>query len=295
MELNGTLGWLIGRGVALLIGAVLLLLIYRIGVSAIHRFVPAVVTAQATHLPSGSSSADEVAKRTGTIEDLMLKLLRVAVLAGLLALALAVFELWAVLVAIVLLIVAVVFATKEVVLDYVMGFLILVEGPFFKGDYVVVRDLPGAEGVVEEIGLRRTLLRDAFGSSHAVSNGLVRYSSNLTRAFSVAVIELHVLHAAELDRALATVRQVADEMRADAAWADRFLPEAQTDIWVTGIGTDGASIRLQQQVPTGSQMAVASELRRRLAAALVRESIGTGRWDTPLPIVSQPSVSSPGT
>lgn len=295
MELNGTLGWLIGRGVALLIGAVVLLLIYRIGVGAIHRFVPAIVTAQATHLPSGSSSADEAAKRTETIEDLMLKLLRVAVLAGLLALALAVFELWAVLVAIVLLIVAVVFATKEVVLDYVMGFLLLVEGPFFKGDYVVVRDLPGAEGVVEEIGLRRTLLRDALGSSHAVSNGLVRYSSNLTRAFSVAVVELHVLHAAELDRALATVNQVADEMRGDAAWADRFLPEAQTDIWVTGIGTDGASIRLQQQVLTGTQMAVASELRRRLAAALVRESIGTGRWDTPLPIVSQPSVSPQGT
>ncbi len=41
-------------------------------------------------------------------------------------------------------------------------------------------------------------------------------------------------------------------------------------------------------------MPVASELRRRLAAALVRESIGTGRWDTPLPIVGAPIVSSPG-
>ena len=288
MELNGTLGWLVGRGVALLIGAIVLLVIYRIGVGAIHRFVPALVTAQATHLPSGSSSADEVEKRTGTIEDLMLKLLRVAVLAGLIAFALAVFELWYVLAAIVLLIIAIVFATKEVVLDYVMGFLILVEGPFFKGDYVVVRDLPGAEGTVEEIGLRRTLLRDGLGSSHAVSNGLVRYSSNLTREFSVAVVELHVLHAAELDRALATVARVAGEMRGDAAWTERFIADAPTDIWVTGIGTDGPSIRLQQRVRTGDQMAVASELRRRLAAALVRESIGTGRWDTPLPIVGQP-------
>ena len=294
MELNGTLGWLVGRGVVLLIGAVVLLVIYRIGVGAIHRFVPALVTAQATHLPSGSSSADEVEKRTGTIEDLMLKLLRVAVLAGLLAFALAVFELWYVLAAIVLLIFAIVFATKEVVLDYVMGFLLLIEGPFFKGDYVVVRSLPGAEGVVEEIGLRRTLLRDGLGSSHAVSNGFVRYSSNLTRQFSVAVVELQVLHAAELDRALATVAQIASEMRADDAWSDRFLEDAPSDIWVTGIGTDGASIRLQQQVPTGGQMAVASELRRRLAAALVRESIATGRWDTPLPIISQPMVSSQG-
>jgi small conductance mechanosensitive channel len=212
----------------------------------------------------------------------------VSVLAGLLALALAVFELWTVLAAIVLLIVALVFATKDVVLDYVMGFLILVEGPYFKGDYIVVRDHPGAEGVVEEIGLRRTLLRDALGSSHAVSNGFIRLSSNLTRLFSVAVVELQVLHAGELDRALATVAEAAAEMREDAAWADKFLADAATDIWVTGIGMDGASIRLQQRVPTGAALAVASELRRRLAAALVAGSIGTGRWDTPMPIVSQP-------
>ena len=166
MELNGTLGWLIGRGAALLIGVVILLAIYRIGVSAIHRIVPAVINAQATHLPSGSSSADEVSKRIITIEDLLRKLLRVGVLAGLVVVALGVFELWAVLAGIVLLIVAVVFATRDVVLDYVMGFLILVEGPYFKGDYLVVNGHPGIEGVVEEIGLRRTLLRDAMGSSH---------------------------------------------------------------------------------------------------------------------------------
>ena len=103
---------------------------------------------------------------------------------------LAVFELWGVLAAIVLIVVAIVFATRDVVLDYVMGFLILIEGPFFKGDYVAVGGHPGFEGVVEEIGLRRTMLRDGIGSSHAVSNGLIRLSSNQTRLFSVAVVGL---------------------------------------------------------------------------------------------------------
>ncbi len=286
MELNGTLGWLIGRGAALLIGAVILLLIYRVGVSAIHRIVPAVINAQATHLPSGSGSAEEVSKRIRTIEELLLKLLRVGVLAGLIVLALGVFELWAVLAGIILLIVAVVFATRDVVLDYVMGFLILVEGPYFNGDYIVVNGHPGVEGVVEEIGLRRTLLRDAMGSSAAVSNGFVRLPVNLTRLFSVAVVELHILRAGQLDEALATVARIGGEMREDPAWVDRIDTDAPADVWVTGIGMDGATIRLQQRVPAGAQTAVASELRRRLAAALVAASIGTGRWDTPMPIVS---------
>src|SRR4029079_952034 len=222
MELNGTLGWLIGRGAALLIGIVILLVVYRIGSSAIHRIAPAVIGAQATHLPSGSSSADEVGKRISTIEDLLRKLLRVGVLAGIVVVALGVFELWAVLAGIILLIVAIVFATRDVVLDYVMGLLILIEGPYFKGDWVAVSGHPGIEGVVEEIGLRRTLLRDAMGSSHAVSNAFIRISSNLTRLFSVAVVDVHVLHAAELDRALAIVTDVAGTLRGDPAWAERI-------------------------------------------------------------------------
>ena len=96
MDLNETLRWLLGRGVGLLIGTVVLLVIYRVGLTAIHRLVPTVINAQAAHLPSGSSSAEEVGKRIGTIEDLLRKLLRLGVLAGFVVVALAVFELWAV-------------------------------------------------------------------------------------------------------------------------------------------------------------------------------------------------------
>ena len=242
MDLNEIIRWVLSNGAQLLLGAVVLLVIYRVGVSAIHRVVPAVINAQAAHLPSETGSTIEVGKRIRTIEDLLLKLLRVGVLAGFVVVTLAVLEFWNILAAIVVVIVAIVFATRDVVLDYVMGFLILVEGPYFNGDYVAVSGHPGVEGVVEEIGLRRTVLRDALGSSHAVSNGFIRISSNLTRLFSVAVVDLQVLHAAELDRALAIAAQVAADMRADADWADRFAPDAPTDISVTGIGMDGASV-----------------------------------------------------
>ncbi len=138
MDLNEPLRWILARGVGLAIGTVVLLVIYRVGLSAIRRIVPTVINAQSAHLPSGSSSAEEVGKRIGTIEDLLRKLLRLGVLTGFLFMALAVFELYGIIAAIVLIVVAVVFATKDVVLDYVMGFLILVEGPYFKGDYVAV-------------------------------------------------------------------------------------------------------------------------------------------------------------
>jgi small conductance mechanosensitive channel len=190
-------------------------------------------------------------------------------------------------------VVAVVFATRDVVLDYVMGFLILVEGPYFKGDYVAVGGHPGTEGVVEEIGLRRTVLRDPTGASNAVSNGLIRLSTNLTRLYSVAVVDLHVLHADDLDAALATMTRVAGELRADDAWSPSFPADTPANVSVTGIGVDGASVRLQQQVHAGAQGDVASELRRRLVAAMASASISTGRWDTPMVIDSR-SATGPG-
>jgi small-conductance mechanosensitive channel len=289
MDLNEVIRWVVSAGLQLLVGVAFLLLVYRIGASAIRRFVPQVLHAQAAHLPSGSTSGEEVDKRIETIEDLLTRLLRVTVLALLVALALAVFGLWPILAGIVVVVVALLFATQDVVLDYVMGFLILVEGPYFKGDWITVGSPGGVEGTVEEIGLRRTLLRDGMGSVHAVSNGLIRLSSNVTRVFSVATVEIQVLHAGELDRAIEAATRVTREMGEDPSWSDRMPSDGATDVWVTGLTLEGASLRLQRQVPAGTAGPVASELRRRLANALASASIASGRWDTPLPISTDSS------
>ena len=222
MDLNEVVRWLVSRGLSLLIGGAVILLLYRVAVSAVHRFVPSVLRAQAAHLPAGSTPGAEVDKRIATIEDLLIRLLRLTAVALLGALVLAVFDLWSILAGIVLIIVALLFATQDVVLDYVMGFLILVEGPYFKGDWVKVGAPGGVEGEVEEIGLRRTVLRDALGSVHAVSNGLIRQSSNVTRVFSVATVEMAVPQAADLERAVEIAARVAREMREDPEWKDRF-------------------------------------------------------------------------
>jgi small-conductance mechanosensitive channel len=290
MTLNELIRWLLIHGLTLVVGAVVLLVAYRIGTSAIHRIVPGVLRAQAAHLPPTTGTTIDVDKRVQTIEDLLLRLLRVVILALLGALVLAVFELWSLLVAIVIVIAAVVFASKEVVQDYVMGFLNLVEGPFFKGDWVRVGGPGAVEGVVEEIGLRRTLLRDGFGTMHAVANGLIRQSSNWTRVFSIATIDVVILHGPDLDSALAVARAVGDAIRADPAWAASFPEDASTDLLILDLGIDGTTVRIQQRTQAGHHGLVASELRRRLAAAFAQASIGTGRWDAPLPIATTPGT-----
>ncbi len=94
MELNEVIRWDISRGLLLLGCSVVLLFLYRVGVSDIHRVIPPLLRAQAERLPAGSSSADEVDNRSATIEDLLTRLLRLVVIALLAGLVLAVFDLW---------------------------------------------------------------------------------------------------------------------------------------------------------------------------------------------------------
>ena len=54
-------------------------------------------------------------------------------------------------------------------------------GGQIRGD--VVR-LAGVGGLVEDVNLRRTLLRDTDGALHSVPNGQIGVSSNLTRSWA---------------------------------------------------------------------------------------------------------------
>lgn len=291
MDLNEVIRWILSRGLTLVIGSLVLLVIYRVGLSAIHRIIPSALHAQASHLPSESTSSVEIEKRVATIEDLLTRLLRLTVIALLVALFLVVFDLWSILAGIVVIVVAITFATQDVVLDYVMGFLILVEGPYFKGDWIRVSGAAAIEGTVEEIGLRRTLLRDSLGSVHAVSNGLIRLSTNVTRVFSVATVELPVLRAGDVDAALEVASRVVRELRDDPDLAEHIPADASPELWLTTMTVDGTTLRIQQRVVAGKHAVVADALRRRLIAALAARSIATQRWDTPLSITGDPRVT----
>jgi small conductance mechanosensitive channel len=74
--------------------------------------------------------------------------------------------------------VAIGFGAQTVVRDMVNGFFILVENQYGVGDVVKVA---GVEGTVEEMTLRRTVLRDAEGAVHVVPNSQIGVVTNLKR------------------------------------------------------------------------------------------------------------------
>src|SRR5262245_21627947 len=181
MTLSELPGWIVSHGLALVIGGLLLFGLYRLAGSLIPRFVGGLLEMQQAAL-STDEPAEELLKRKSTLQAVLGKLIRAGFLIAIVLLVLGVFDLFGILAGLGLFAAALTLAGQAIVLDYLMGVLILIEGPFFKGDWIAITG-PGVdvEGEVEEITLRRTTLRDGLGRLQSVSNGLIRVSSNLTR------------------------------------------------------------------------------------------------------------------
>lgn len=169
------------------------------------------------------------------------------------------------------------FGLQNLVRDCVAGMFILSENQYDVGDSVKVA---GAEGTVEAITLRSTVLRGLDGARHVVSNGEIRVSTNTTRRYSRAVVKVPVAYGADVDAALAAVRAAARQMAADPALsADVSGPPAV--LGVDAFTATGIELAVFVETPPGRQFAMGRELRRRLVVALHEAGVPLATDATP--------------
>jgi len=155
------------------------------------------------------------------------------------------------------------FGAQSLVKDYFTGFFILFEDQIRTGDVVRIADLTGA---VEDITLRHVRLRDYDGNVHFVPNGLITTVSNMGRGFAQAVIDVGIAYREDVDEALALMREVGAQMRADEAVGPKILD----DLDMAGLERwdDSAVIlRCRFKVQPLQQWSVRREYLRRLKLA----------------------------
>lgn len=264
--------WLQANWLTTLIVVVAAFAAFRLARPLVHRLVVRMVTVRVPDGPEQALRAAEAVKRAGTIEDLLARLLRAAVVVVVVLIVMTMLGLLPVIAGLGLVAAALTVAGQSIILDYLMGALILVEGQYFQGDWIAVGGMVGVEGTVEEIGLRRTVIRDSSGTVHSVSNGLIRISSNLTRLFASLLVDVPVVQGTDIDRAAAIVDRVGAEMAADPAWRDRLLDPPRFNR-VAAITDLGITLRVTGRMRAEDRWIVPGELNRRLLAAFAAEGI----------------------
>lgn len=265
------IGWVQSRWFFLVVAILLAALLWRLSRPVSRRIVTSLLRAQGAAM-GGRLTAEEVEKRAATVEQLIAACVRGAIFFALVIAVLGAFDLWSAIAALGVVGAAIAFAGQAIVLDYLMGALILVESQYATGDTVRIGDV---EGEVEEIGLRRTTLRDASGTVHIISNGLVRSAANLTRGHAMAIVDLPFVPDTEVDATIAIMDRVGAELAADPAWAHAIL-EPPAYMATTELRPGRVTLRFGGRVRAAERWRVTTELRRRLAVALRDARTGSG-------------------
>ena len=165
--------------------------------------------------------------------------------------------------------VAIGFGAQSLVRDVLAGIFVLAENQYGKGDTV---SIGGVSGVVEDVNLRRTILRDIEGTVHSVPNGLIAVTSNRTRVAPAANVIVSVSYHEDLDRVFKVIDRAGQDLAGDAAWAD-FIVEAPKALGVEEFADSAVRVLVAGTTKPDRQLDVMRELRRRLKLAFDAEGI----------------------
>ncbi len=112
------------------------------------------------------------------------------------------------------------FGAQSLVKDYLSGIFLVFEDQYGVGDMV---DLGEAIGVVEDVTLRITRLRDLSGVVWYVRNGEILRVANQSQGWVLAAIDIPVAYDENLDKVRECVEAVANDMYGDPQYDDMLL------------------------------------------------------------------------
>ena len=158
---------------------------------------------------------------------------------------------------------------QALVRDGINGVFLLVEDQYRKGDVVGIANVTGT---VEEMTLRRTLIRDEDGVLHSIPNGAISVVSNYTRDFARVNLEVRVAYGEDLSRVAAIIDGVGRELAAEPRYKP-LVSEAPRTARVESFGDAGVAVIVSALTRPAARWDVAAELRRRLVDAFVAEGV----------------------
>jgi moderate conductance mechanosensitive channel len=163
------------------------------------------------------------------------------------------------------------FGAQTLAHDFINGFFILLDNQYDIGDEVKIA---GVHGIVEEMTLRRTTLRDDDGTVHIVPNSEATVVSNMTRDWSQLTMRIVVAYNENSDRIVKLLQQLGEEMRQDP----RFEKVIVSDVQVPGIdrvGNGEAEYLMLVKTLPNERYTVSRELQSRIKECFEKNGIQT--------------------
>jgi len=153
------------------------------------------------------------------------------------------------------------FGSQKLVQDFITGIFLLMENAMQVGDWVT---LAGVSGTVEYLSIRTVRLRAGDGSLYTIPFSSVTTVNNTNRGLGNAAVKVSIAYGEDIDRAIATLKEIGAALRDDPKYHDGIL----SDFSYWGIDqVDGAALALagQMQCTDSARWGVQREFNRRIA------------------------------
>lgn len=161
---------------------------------------------------------------------------------------------------------AVGFGAQNLVRDVISGFFLMLEDQFSVGDFITVGSF---SGVVEELGLRITKIRNPSGEVHIIPNGKIEAVTNRTRGNMRAMIDVRVSAEEDVDQVLSLLEEVMREYAQD----DPNVLEGPTVLGITDLADTFVQIRISASTVAMMQWQVERDMRRAIKKKFAERGI----------------------
>lgn len=156
---------------------------------------------------------------------------------------------------------AVGFGAQSLVKDIISGFFIIFEDQFSVGDYVSIGK---NQGVVEEIGLRTTKIKNWTGELYIIPNGNITEVTNFSIHNSIAVVDVHIPYEENIDRAEQAIQEF---LISFAEQHDEVIGEPQV-LGVQTLGTSHVTLRIAAETLPMAHWEIARSLNKEIKKVL---------------------------
>jgi len=161
------------------------------------------------------------------------------------------------------------FGGQYLIRDLISGLFIIMENQYRIGDVVC---FDGTCGLVEDISMRMTTLRDLDGIVHYVPHGEIKRVSNLSKQFARVNLNIGISYSSNLEQVISVVNKVGKELAENSEWKEHILKPPQF-LRVDDFGDSAVIIKILGETKPLKQWDVTGELRKRLKIAFDREGI----------------------
>lgn len=161
------------------------------------------------------------------------------------------------------------FGAQYIVRDFLAGLFLILENQYRVADVVCLDETCG---LVEDINLRMTVLRDLDGKVHHVPNGEIKKATNLSKEFARVNLSLGIAYDSDLEKVIKVVNRVGQELAQDSQWKEYIIKPPQF-LRVDDFADSAIMIKILGETKPLKQWDVTGELRKRLKIAFDKAGI----------------------